>query len=117
MLTEGNHCLVESEMSAIKYRVTLSEEEVAMLDAKLRNGKSAASKQTRARILLKVAGRKDAEIISALSVSATMVGHILSPVAFASPWRGRTEVNVGQAISIQNSASGSRRSNSFLTTA
>ena len=42
-------------MAVIKYRVTLSEEEVEMLEALLRKGKSAARKQTRARILLKAA--------------------------------------------------------------
>jgi hypothetical protein len=63
-------------MPAIKYRVTLSEEEVEMLEALLRKGKSAARKQTRARILLKAAaGCKDAEIMSALAISATMVGN------------------------------------------
>lgn len=61
-------------MPAIKYRVTLSDEEVEMLEALLRKGKSAARKQTRARILLKAAaGCKDAEIMSALAISATMI--------------------------------------------
>jgi transposase len=36
-------------------------------------GKSAARKQTRARILLKASGSKDAEIMKALAISATMV--------------------------------------------
>ena len=63
-------------MPAIKYRVTLSDEEVEMLEALLRQGKSAARKQTRARILLKAAaGCKDAEIMSALAISATMVAN------------------------------------------
>lgn len=67
----------ESAMPAIKYRVTLSDEEVEMLESLLRKGKSAARKQTRARILLKAAtGCKDTEIMDALSVSATMVGKI-----------------------------------------
>jgi transposase len=62
-------------MPAIKYRVTLSEDEVAQLEALLRKGNSAARKQTRARILLKAAaGCQDAEIMAALGVSATMVG-------------------------------------------
>ena len=65
---------VENDMPAIKYRVTLSDEEVELLEALLRKGKSAARKQTRARILLKAAaGCKDAEIMKALAVSATMI--------------------------------------------
>ena len=69
-------------MPAIKYRVTLSDEEVEMLESLLRKGKSAARKQTRARILLKAAtGCKDTEIMEALSVSATMVGKIRRPVS------------------------------------
>lgn len=61
-------------MPGIKYRVTLSEEEVEELEAFLHKGKSAARKQTRARILLKAAaGCKDAAIMEALSVSATMI--------------------------------------------
>jgi transposase len=65
----------EAKMPAIKYRVTLSEKEVTELEALLRKGKSAARKQTRARILLKAAaGCKDTEIIEALAVSATMIG-------------------------------------------
>ena len=39
-------------MPAIKYRVTLTDDEVEMLEALLRKGRSAARKQTRARILL-----------------------------------------------------------------
>ena len=42
-------------MPAIKYRVTLTDDEVEMLEAMLRKGKCAARKQTRARILLKAA--------------------------------------------------------------
>ena len=61
-------------MPAIKYRVKLTDDEVDMLDALLRKGKSAARKQTRARILLKAAaGCKDAAITEALAVSATMI--------------------------------------------
>lgn len=67
---------VESEMPASNYRVALSDEEVELLEALLHKGKSAARKQTRAQILLKAAaGCKDAEIMAALAVSATMVGN------------------------------------------
>jgi transposase len=59
-------------MLAIKYRVTLTDDEVEMLEALLRKGKSAVRKQTRARILLKAAsGSKDTEIM--VAVSATMI--------------------------------------------
>ena len=62
-------------MPAIKYRVTLSDEEVSQLEALLSKGKSAARKQTRARILLKAAmGCKDQEIMEALAISAAMIG-------------------------------------------
>ena len=61
-------------MPAIKYRVTLTDDEVELLEALLRKGKSAARKQTRARILLKAAaGCQDAAIMEALAVSATMI--------------------------------------------
>ena len=61
-------------MQAIKYRVKLTADEVEMLEALLRKGKSAARKQTRARILLKAAtGCKDAAIMEALAISATMI--------------------------------------------
>jgi transposase len=61
-------------MPGIKYRVSLTEEEKEMLESLLHKGKSAARKQTRARILLKAAaGSKDAEIMKALAISATMV--------------------------------------------
>lgn len=61
-------------MPAIKYRVILTPEEVEMLEALLSKGKSAARKQTRARILLKAAaGCKDAAIMEALAVSAAMI--------------------------------------------
>jgi hypothetical protein len=64
--------LVENVMPAIKYRVTLTEDEVEMLETLLRKGKSAARRQTRARILLKAAaGCKDATIMEALAISAT----------------------------------------------
>ena len=43
---------MEKPVPAIKYRVTLTEEEVEMLEALLRKGKTAARKQTRTRILL-----------------------------------------------------------------
>lgn len=61
-------------MPAIKYRVTLTKGERVRLEALLCKGKSAARKQTRARTLLKAAaGCKDAEIMEALAISATMV--------------------------------------------
>jgi transposase len=64
-------------MPAIKYRVTLTAEEQEQLDSLLHKGKSAARKQTRARILLKAAaGCQDSEIMEALGVSATTVGKI-----------------------------------------
>lgn len=63
-------------MPPIKYRVKLTEDGVEMLESLLRKGKSAARKQTRARILLKAAaGCKDAEIMNALAISATMIGN------------------------------------------
>jgi transposase len=63
-----------STMPAIKYRVTLSEDEKTELEALLKKGKSAARKQTRARILLKAAaGCRDEEIVQALNVSVSMV--------------------------------------------
>jgi transposase len=62
----------DSRMPALKYRVTLTEDEKAELDVLLRKGKSAARKQTRARILLKAAaGSRDEEIVQALGVSAS----------------------------------------------
>jgi hypothetical protein len=45
MLAEGCNPTQESAMPAIKYRVTLSDEEVEMLEALLRQGKSAARKR------------------------------------------------------------------------
>lgn len=64
-------------MPAIKYKVTLTNDEVNTLNSLLSKGKSAARKQTRARILLKAAaGCKDAEIMEALAISASMVGKI-----------------------------------------
>ena len=67
---------MEIDRSAIKYRVTLTDNDVEILEALLRKGKSAARRQTRARILLKAAaGWKDAAIMEALAISATMVGH------------------------------------------
>ena len=57
-------------MPAKLYRVTLSEEESALLDAIVRKGKSAARKITVARALLKAAGgATDKEIVQALGVS------------------------------------------------
>lgn len=64
-------------MPALKYRVTLTEYEKAMLEGLLRKGKSAARKQTRARILLKSAeGCTVDEIVTALAISADTVGNI-----------------------------------------
>jgi transposase len=63
-------------MPALKYRVTLTSDEEALLEALVRKGKCSARQQTRARILLKAAaGCQDDEIMQALSVSATMVAH------------------------------------------
>ncbi|MBI4740802.1 MAG: IS630 family transposase, partial [Betaproteobacteria bacterium] len=60
-------------MPAIKYLVTLTDDEVEMLESLLRKGKSGARKQTRARILLKAAtGIKDAAIMEALAISAAI---------------------------------------------
>ncbi len=74
MLLEGEINPLVSDMPTIKYRVTLSEDEVNMLETLLRKGKSPARKQTRARILLKAAGGcKDTQIMEALAISATMV--------------------------------------------
>jgi hypothetical protein len=67
---------VEIDRPAIKYRVTLTDNDVEILEALLRKGKSAARRQTRARILLKAAADwKDAAIMETLAISATMVGH------------------------------------------
>jgi transposase len=67
----------ETAMPAIKYRVSLGEDEVDRLKSLLQKGKSAARRQTRARILLKAAaGCQDAEIIEALGVSASMVARV-----------------------------------------
>lgn len=64
-------------MPAIKYRVTLTAEEVEQLESLLHKGRSAARKQSRARILLKAAaGCQDSEIMEALGVSCGMVGTI-----------------------------------------
>jgi len=66
-------------MPAKKYRVTLTKEERAALKELISKGKSAARKLTRARILLladeEAAGQgyKDAEIVTALSVSRPTV--------------------------------------------
>ena len=61
-------------LPAIKQRVTQTDDAVEMLEALLRKGKRAARKQTQARILLKAAaGCKDAAIMEALAVTATMI--------------------------------------------
>lgn len=60
-----------SVMSAIKYKVRLSDEEKLQLEALAHKVKNAARSQTRARILLKAAaGDQDKDIIRALDVSA-----------------------------------------------
>jgi transposase len=54
--------------------VTLTGDEVEMLESLVRKGKSGARAQTRARILLKAAsGIKDAAIGEALAISAAMI--------------------------------------------
>ena len=64
-------------MPAIKYRVTLTTEEEEQLKGLVHKRKSAARKQTRARILLKAAaGCQDSEIMEALGVGASTVGKI-----------------------------------------
>jgi transposase len=61
-------------MSAIKYKVNLTDDEKLQLKALLHKGKSAARSQTRARIQLKAAaGLQDKGIIQALDVSPSMV--------------------------------------------
>lgn len=61
-------------MPALKYKVNLSEDEKLYLQAVVCTGHRAASKQTRARILLKAAaGLPDKDIRSALEVSASRV--------------------------------------------
>jgi transposase len=61
-------------MPAIKYRVTLTDDEKVELEALLKKGKSAARQQARARILLKAAaGCRDQEMVQALGVSVSMV--------------------------------------------
>jgi transposase len=67
----------ETAMPAIKYRVSLGATEVERLKSLLHKGKSAARKQTRARILLKAAaGCQDSQITEALGVSASMVARV-----------------------------------------
>lgn len=65
-------------MSApIKYRVTLSPDEQIALETLLSKGKSAARKQTRARIILLAAeGRNEATIAEILGVSARTIFQI-----------------------------------------
>lgn len=61
-------------MSAIKYKVNLTDDEKLHLEALLQKGKSAARSQTQARILLKSAGGlQDKDIINALDVSPSVV--------------------------------------------
>ena len=61
-------------MPAIKYKVSLSEDEKQYLQALIRKGTSAVRSQSRARILLKAAeGVQDKAIIEALGVSPSMM--------------------------------------------
>ena len=61
-------------MPAIKYKVTLTDDEIQNLERLIRTGKSASRSHTRARILLKAAaGFQDLAIIEALDVSPSMV--------------------------------------------
>jgi transposase len=61
-------------MPAIKYKVTLSDDEIQNLERLIRKGKGSSRSHTRARILLKAAaGFQDQAIIEALDVSASMV--------------------------------------------
>jgi transposase len=61
-------------MPAIKYKVTLTDDEIQNLERIIRKGKSASRSHTRARILLKAAAAfQDQAIIQALAVSASMV--------------------------------------------
>jgi hypothetical protein len=55
-------------MSAIKYKVNLTDDEKCQLEALLYKGKSASRNQTRARTLLKAAASvQDKDIIQALN--------------------------------------------------
>jgi transposase len=61
-------------MPALKYKVTLTEDEKLRLEALIHKGKASARSLTRARILLKAAaGIRDKDIIQALAVSESMV--------------------------------------------
>lgn len=61
-------------MPAIKYKVTLSDDEIQNLERLIHKGKSASRSHTRARSLLKAAsGFQDQAIIEALDVSPSMV--------------------------------------------
>jgi transposase len=61
----------------IKYRVTLTAEEQTELEALISKGKSAARKQTRARIILLAAeGKKDAMIAEVLRISERTIFQI-----------------------------------------
>jgi len=69
-----DHVAGASTTPAIKYRLTLSEDEKTELEALLKKGKSAAHKQIRARILLKAAtGCRDEKIVQVLNVSVSRV--------------------------------------------
>ena len=61
-------------MPAIKYKVTLTDDEKQNLERLIHKGKIASRSHTRARILLKAAaGFQDQAIIEALDVSSSMV--------------------------------------------
>lgn len=61
-------------MPAIKYKVTLTDEERQTLEQFIRKGKTSSRSHTRARILLKAtAGLQDKAIMEALGVSASMI--------------------------------------------
>jgi len=61
-------------MPAIKYKVTLTDEEKQTLEQFIGKGKTSSRSHTRARILLKAAaGLQDSAIMEALDVSASMI--------------------------------------------
>lgn len=61
-------------MPGLKYKVTLTQEERQLLVSLISKGKCSARKQTRARVMLLAAdGKRDADIIEALGVSAALI--------------------------------------------
>ena len=70
------------DAARVKYRVTLTDEERAALQAVIRTGKAAARTQTRARILLKAddapggPGWTDERIAEALEVSLSTIARV-----------------------------------------